>query len=430
METIGQRIYARRSEKQWTLPRLAQEAGVAKGYLSELENDKAGKPSASTLFKIATALGTTVADLLGEETRPSAPVEIPESLRAFAEQANLTDDDVRMLAGIQYRGERPQTKEDWAFILESIRRSVRRRATHALKHSRSRQLWRSREALELAEVTGIPDPIEAMRARVTALLAKCEQSGPPTDLNLLASFQGILRTETGPMKEAGRLIPTPNGLVIQTNEEDPLPRRNFTIAHEIGHTLMPTYAMHPVFRSETNVGSHRRNDEEEYLCDIAASAILYPDAWFRPRALLRGPSLRSIVELADEFHGSLEATALAWTRLELWPVATVIWEECLKPTETHQLAQASLPGLDPQRPEPKFRVSRFFRSTGFPYFLPRFKSVDDDSVIAHAAVAGVARGTLKIPFAGKAIAVDCQAEFSPYKLNGRLVRRVISLLSQ
>jgi hypothetical protein len=51
--------------------------------------------------------------------------DIPESLREFAKEAELPESDILMLAGIQYRGKRPETLDDWRFIYESIKRTLK-----------------------------------------------------------------------------------------------------------------------------------------------------------------------------------------------------------------------------------------------------------------------------------------------------------------
>jgi transcriptional regulator with XRE-family HTH domain len=121
---LGDRIKERREEKTISAAELARLADVSKAYLSELENRRAERPSVDILFRIAKALGTTVADLLGEEIRPTTAA-IPPALQEFADQERLPAGDVRMLATIRFRGEQPRTVEDWRFLYESIKRSIR-----------------------------------------------------------------------------------------------------------------------------------------------------------------------------------------------------------------------------------------------------------------------------------------------------------------
>jgi transcriptional regulator with XRE-family HTH domain len=123
-ETVGQRIKRYREEKGISTNALAVETGIAKSYLWSLEKDAtATRPSAESLYKIAKALGVTMSALLGRELLSDPPQGVPPGLAEFATENGLPDSDVQMLAGIQFRGERPQTKERWAYIYNAIRMS-------------------------------------------------------------------------------------------------------------------------------------------------------------------------------------------------------------------------------------------------------------------------------------------------------------------
>jgi hypothetical protein len=82
------------------------------------------------MFRIANELDTTIADLLGEEvaahplTEALSAIE-ESSLKKFAEEEDLPEADIQMLARIAYRGKRPETVEDWRYIYESIKRTLR-----------------------------------------------------------------------------------------------------------------------------------------------------------------------------------------------------------------------------------------------------------------------------------------------------------------
>jgi transcriptional regulator with XRE-family HTH domain len=125
MTSLGERIRQRRTEMNIALAELARRADLSKGYLHAIETGGTQSPSAEILFRIANELGTTIADLLGEEETEQDGVDFPPELIAFAEQADLTQEDVEMLAGIRYRGKRPETVDDWRYIFEFIRRTLR-----------------------------------------------------------------------------------------------------------------------------------------------------------------------------------------------------------------------------------------------------------------------------------------------------------------
>ena len=124
---LSQKIRHLREEKEWSLNKLAEIAGVSKAYLSQLENDVSKQPSAEILLKIASALGTTIADLLDKPVRVHAKDfgEMPDGLRKLineqGETLDIREEDVKMLMSIRYRGNQPKTPEDWEHILRTIR---------------------------------------------------------------------------------------------------------------------------------------------------------------------------------------------------------------------------------------------------------------------------------------------------------------------
>jgi transcriptional regulator with XRE-family HTH domain len=120
--SLADRIHKLREEKELSLDELSDKAKISKTYLWELEKDTAGtkKPSADVLMRVATALSTTLADLLSLETVKikEAAVELPPALKDFqnrmaAQNTPLTADDLRDLAVMKFRGGQPQTADEW-----------------------------------------------------------------------------------------------------------------------------------------------------------------------------------------------------------------------------------------------------------------------------------------------------------------------------
>ena len=124
---LSQKIRQLREEKGLSLNKLAEIAGISKAYLSQLENNVSKQPSAEILLKIASALGTTIADLLDKPVRVHAKDfgEMPDGLRKLineqGETLDIREEDVKMLMSIRYRGNQPKTPEDWEHILRTIR---------------------------------------------------------------------------------------------------------------------------------------------------------------------------------------------------------------------------------------------------------------------------------------------------------------------
>ncbi len=122
---IGERILKYREDVGLSLTQLANKSGISKGYLWTLENgDEHSRPSANTLYAIAEALGVLMSDLLGRTLTHEVEIDdIPESLSEFAQERDLPEADVRMLASVQFRGERPTSTRRWEYIYNAIRHS-------------------------------------------------------------------------------------------------------------------------------------------------------------------------------------------------------------------------------------------------------------------------------------------------------------------
>jgi transcriptional regulator with XRE-family HTH domain len=90
--SLGDRIRERRTQLEWTQDALAQKAGISKGFLSDLENDKRNI-SADTLLDIARVLGLSLDYLMtGEDGDASIKnvVEIPAGLAALGQKEGLS----------------------------------------------------------------------------------------------------------------------------------------------------------------------------------------------------------------------------------------------------------------------------------------------------------------------------------------------------
>jgi transcriptional regulator with XRE-family HTH domain len=111
-----------------SVPELAEAARVSKGYLWQLETGEEPNPSLGIVTKIATALGTTAADLLGQPPIRAKnlpiPEKLPKGLKEFLDQQKrqgepVPEDIVRALAQLQARG-----LKEWEFVYEAIKRTT------------------------------------------------------------------------------------------------------------------------------------------------------------------------------------------------------------------------------------------------------------------------------------------------------------------
>ena len=111
------------------MPELAESAGVSKGFLSQLENDEQSNPSLDTLNKVAKVLDVTLAALLEKgsvKSKRVIPEEIDPALKEFIQERHASkqpvDQDIlQALYAVQHR---KQSKTDWAWLYESIKRGL------------------------------------------------------------------------------------------------------------------------------------------------------------------------------------------------------------------------------------------------------------------------------------------------------------------
>lgn len=135
MRNLGERIRTLRTEKQMTLPTLAERSGLSKGLLSKLENNEESNPSLDTLYKIVEALEVTLAEVLETEKAQLKKI-VPEKQPSWQKGliASLHDEgkevDEHILNAIYVLRHRKAAKtndlEDWKFLYKSIEKSFKK----------------------------------------------------------------------------------------------------------------------------------------------------------------------------------------------------------------------------------------------------------------------------------------------------------------
>ena len=135
MRNTGERVRLLRNEKGMTLPALAERADLSKGLLSKLENNEDSNPSLTTLYKIAEALGVTVADILESEQAQLRRV-VPEQQPAWQKgllsylKAQGKEPDLDILDAMYVlRNRKAARKNDlewWKFLYLSIENSFKK----------------------------------------------------------------------------------------------------------------------------------------------------------------------------------------------------------------------------------------------------------------------------------------------------------------
>lgn len=289
--------------------------------------------------------------------------------------------------------------------------------------------WFSATASELMQVTQIRDPRLAITHLARALLADAEINAPPVNLELIGSFQRVRSIEEVEMPHSGRLVPGNEGCLIQVNVRHTRGKNRFTVCHEIGHTLVPAYHRHPRIVQDMSTGLFQVGQEEEHLCDIAASELLLPEFLFRPRAATLGYHLNTVAELAQAFQASREATARRLVDMNIWPCAMALWHLAYKDSEAHVPLQMTLGGSDWIPPERKLRVRYAVANKQFGYYLHHNLAAPQDGCLMRCfAENAVVCGEEQLILSGRGVKLYVMAAPTNFVSANGPTREVLSLI--
>ncbi len=179
-------------------------------------------------------------------------------------------------------------------------------------------------ALGLLESTPFAkNPIEAVLFHAEMLLMESGLTEPPFSPTVYAPLRSVKEVLLKDIKVDGRLIPYEKGFIIELRKDRPLERINFTFAHELAHTFF--YESVPSVKYRTEVSAHQDEDEER-LCNIAASELLMPTSIFSKIVKDFLPSPLSLQKIAQIFETSLSATIVKLLSLKLWDASFVLWK--------------------------------------------------------------------------------------------------------
>jgi hypothetical protein len=140
----------------------------------------------------------------------------------------------------------------------------------------------------------VSDPEEAIRQLASTLIDEVAMGAPPFNPEILVSYRGVVAVRCLPMKEAARLIPSPAGFEIDVNADHTPGKQNFSIGHEVSHTFSAEFGAEEV-KVDRETGAFNAKQEEEYLCDVGASTLLFDPRWFLPMASGLGVSPSAIL---------------------------------------------------------------------------------------------------------------------------------------
>ena len=244
--------------------------------------------------------------------------------------------------------------------------------------------WAHKSVIALLEAhPGASDPEAVIRTKARALVERVRGygwNGPPFDPELLAGLLGIQVHPANLNADTQALIRPRHGsaeLEILWNSASPRSRRNFSIFHEIIHTLFPD--CFESVRHRAVAPTRADPDRElERLCDIGAAELLMPHEEFSRDLSSVGNDIAGMDHLRDRYQSSREATAIRMMGLNKLPVAATFLSLRLKPVEERAVRAKPLSGPF----APKMRVDLMAASPSFPLGkMPKHKSIPDLSVV-------------------------------------------------
>jgi transcriptional regulator with XRE-family HTH domain len=121
LDRFGENVRTERKKQGYSQEDLAEKVDISRTYLSQIEQGRAQNLSLRLAQRLSTVLGIKSPYQEDNEGEEKDEEDIPQSLREFAEEDGLPPEDVRMLAGIEYRGERPQDPQQWRILYNVIK---------------------------------------------------------------------------------------------------------------------------------------------------------------------------------------------------------------------------------------------------------------------------------------------------------------------
>ncbi len=95
---LGTKLKELRKEKELTLEKLAEMAGMSKSYLWELENRESQRPSAEKLTQLADVLGVAASYFLEEDVREPEERHLDEAFyRNYQKLDSLSKEQLRKI---------------------------------------------------------------------------------------------------------------------------------------------------------------------------------------------------------------------------------------------------------------------------------------------------------------------------------------------
>lgn len=279
------------------------------------------------------------------------------------------EDFVRLiLANIEYNSSTPDKArrylEEEGYDVKAVAASgmkaieaIKKRVAQVKAQRAANKVWSHPSVKRLIAESGNQDPMDEIKTRARNKVLEAFElgwNGPPFSPVQLAKYLGIDVIPNDDVLDA-RIIPiSEDNFQIQYNPFQRNTRINFSISHEIAHTLFSDCAQSVRNREQRPF----ENRELEQLCNAAAAEIQLPYALFSNDANSISPSMKGLIGLATKYNASLESVFMRYTEVVDRPCAILI-------------------GVF--QTDDKITIDYFKTSRSFPQLLPSYIEVPQDS---------------------------------------------------
>ena len=127
MNKFGRYLTRKLKEKGLSQSQLAYYSGISDAHVSRLSKEERGLPKIDTLIKIASALKMSLQEMLKELGYLNPPIEkLPQNLQTFLKSetkpADLSTDEIEMLASFSFYEGEATTPDGYTKLLEEHRK--------------------------------------------------------------------------------------------------------------------------------------------------------------------------------------------------------------------------------------------------------------------------------------------------------------------
>lgn len=160
------------------------------------------------------------------------------------------------------------------------------------------------------------------------IFRQCPKLTPPIPIIDIAKAVGIVKVIEQDLSSIGGILVSDAEKttgVIYHHSEGPSGRKRFTIAHELGHFLLPKHsAEHKCFQSDIRIGSQPdKNNIFEAEANQFAQCLLMPSKFISSAINQSLPDIHALISLKEQFDMSFEAISNECTKHSKHPFALV-----------------------------------------------------------------------------------------------------------